>query len=163
MSPADVSAVYRSEPRAQRFWNFKLMAIEAAVGAAGFSALNATSGKSSALQAALGALICVAPLYLLLRELVGTRIDGKSISMPTQRVPWFPVIAFGRRTLAIEDVHRISVGIGWAGFQVVRITGAFGVDILVFQSRGQRRRFVKFLGRMRPDLPVYRSRSLPEA
>ena len=164
MSPADVSAAYRSErpDRAHRFWNWKLMAIEAVVAGVGFSVLNATTVKSPALQGVLGALVCVVALYLLLREFGGTRVDAKSISMPAQRVPWFPVIAFGRRTIALEEVQRISVGMGWGGFQVVRITGAFGVDILVFQSRSQRRRFVKFLVLMRPALPVYRSRSLPE-
>jgi hypothetical protein len=146
--------------RPKRFWNWKLIVVEAAVAFLGFHVFNATTIRKPQIPGILGVLIGVVFLWLLVRELYGIAIDSEVISIPTNRVQWFPLLAFGRRKLRAADVRSITVAQPWYGFQVAKIAGDFGSDLLVFQSRGQRRRFTSIAEQVCPKLVVYRSKTV---
>jgi hypothetical protein len=157
-TPAPVSKSLRT----RRFWNWKLAAIELAIALLGFYAFNETTVRKPTTPGILGVLVGVVALWLLSRELVGISINSEAISMPTNRIPWLPVLSFFRRTVSLSDVRRLTVSKPWSGFDVVRISGDFGSDMLVFPSKGQRRRFIALMESLCPGMVVYRSRSLPD-
>ena len=70
------------------------------------------------------------------------------------------VLLFWRRAVLLSDVRRLTVSAPWLGFEVVKISGDFGSDTLVFASKGQRRRFIAHIRRICPGVAVYRSQSL---
>ena len=144
----------------RRFRNWKTMAVELAVMLLGFYVFNVTTVRKPEIPGILGVLVGVVALWLLLRELPGISINSEAISMPTNRIPWLPVLSFWRRTVLLSDVRRLTVSAPWAGFEVVNISGDFGSDTLIFSSKRQRRRFSALIQSIRPGVTVYRSRSL---
>jgi hypothetical protein len=149
--------------RTKRFWNWKLIVVEAAIAFLGFYVFNATTIRRPQIPGILGVLIGVLFLWLLVREFYGIAIDSEAISFPTNRVRWFPLLSSGRRRIRAADVRSITVAQPWYGFQVAKIAGDFGSDLLVFQSRGQRRRFTSIAEQVCPRLVVYRSKTVYRA
>ena len=147
--------------RTKRFVNWKMIAIELAIALSGFYIFNETTARKPTLPGILGVLFGVIALWLLWRELAGISIHSDSISMPTNRIRVLPVLSFFRRTVSLSSVRRMTVSLPWCGFEVVRISGDFGSDVLVFSSKGQRRRFIAIVESLCPGVGVYRSRSLP--
>jgi hypothetical protein len=146
--------------KSRRFLNWKLIAIELAVAILGFYIFNATTVRKPVLLGVLGVLIGVVALWMALRELKGISINSEAISMPTNRIQALPVLSFSRRSVALSALRRLTVSPPWFRFEVVRISGDFGSDILVFSSRGQRQRFIAIVESLCPSVGVYRSRSL---
>ena len=141
--------------KTRRFRNWKAMAIKLAVVLLGFYVFNVTT-----ILGIFGGLVGVVALWLLLFELPGISIKSEAISMPTNRIPWMPVLSFGRRTVSLSDVRRLTVSAPWFGFEVVKISGDFGSDMLVFASKRQRRRFIAFIRSVRSGIAIFRSQSL---
>jgi len=132
-----------------------------AIAVFGFYVFNATTERKPVLAGILGVLVAVGALWMVLRELKGISINSEAISMPTKRSQWFPLLSFWRRTVALSEVRRLTVSPPWSGFEVVRISGDFGSDVLVFSSKAQRRRFIAIVESLSPGVGVYRSGSLP--
>jgi hypothetical protein len=147
--------------RPSRFWNWKLLAAEATVAICGFAMLNATTARGPKFAGALGALIGTVCLVLLIREMRGLVVSAELICLPTNHLTPIPILSFGRRKIRLAELRRMTVAPSWCGFQLIRISGDFGSDVLVFQSSGQRRRFTSVIQRMRPDVELFRSRSIP--
>jgi len=147
--------------RPSRFWNWKLLAAEAAIAICGFAMLNATTARNPKFAGVLGVLIGTVCLVLLLREMRGLVVGAELIILPTNRLTTIPILSFGRRRIRLAELRRMTVAPAWCGFQLIRISGDFGSDVLVFQSSGQRRRFTSLVQRLRPDVELFRSRSIP--
>ena len=141
--------------KTRRFRNWKTMAIKLAVVLLGFYVFNVTT-----IPGVFGGLVGVVVLWLLVFELPGISIKSEAISMPTNRIPWMPVLSFWRRTVSLSDVRRLTVSAPWFGFEVVKISGDFGSDMLVFSSKRQRRRFIALIRNICPGVAVYRSQFL---
>ena len=144
----------------KRFHNWKLIVAEATVAFLGFYVLNATTTRTPKFTGVLGALIGAVFLWLLIRELYGFAIDRQVISIPANRLVWFPVLSLGRRKICLADVRSITVGQPWYGFQVAKIAGDFGSDLLVFPTRAQRRRFTAIVEELAPHVAIYRSKTI---
>jgi len=80
------------------------MAIELAVGLLGFYVFNVTTVGKPEIPGILGGLVGVVALWLLLFELPGISIKSEAISMPTNRIPWMPVLSFWRRTVLLSEL-----------------------------------------------------------
>jgi hypothetical protein len=90
------------------------MAIELAVALLGFYVFNVTTVGKPEIPGILGVLVGVVALCLLLSELAGIAINSEAISMPTNRIPWIPVLSFWRWTVLLSDVRRLtSYGGNW--------------------------------------------------
>jgi hypothetical protein len=70
-----------------------------------------------------------------------------------------PFLSFRQRTVRLSEVRRLTRSARWFGFDVVKISGDFGWDLLIFASRGQRRRFIALIQGIYPEVGVYRIRS----
>jgi hypothetical protein len=141
--------------KTRRFRNWKTMAIKLAVVLLGFYVFNVTT-----IPGVFGGLVGVVVLWLLVFELPGISINSEAISMPTNRVPWIPVLSFWRRTVLLSEVRRLTVSAPWFGLEVVKVSGDFGSEMLVFASKGQRRPFIALIRSICPGIAVYRSQSL---
>ena len=139
--------------RAKRFWNWKMILLEASLCALGFELFNK---RAPNLIGLVGLFIGIFSLWHLVRELSGVAVDPKKISMPTGRISWLPIISWGRRSVSIEGVRECTVAPRWLGFEVLEIKGAFGGDVLVFPTRAQRRRFTNLIEKLNQDVVIYR-------
>ena len=144
--------------RAKRFWNWKTIVLEAGLCAIGFELFNKRAPSLIGLG---GFFIGIFTLWLLVRELYGVAVDPHHISMPTVRISWLPIIAWGRRSVSVEGVRECTVAPRWLGFEVLQIKGAFGGDVLVFPTRGQRRRFTNLIEKLNPNVVIYRQMPPP--
>ena len=142
-----------------RFRNWKLMAIELAVALLGFYVFIVTTTGNLAAPGIVGVIAGIGALWLFQRELLGISIDSQTLTMPTRQIPWMPAFSFRRRTVLLREVRRLTMSARWLGFEVVKISGDFGSDRLVFASRDQRRRFTALIQSICPGVAVYRSRS----
>jgi hypothetical protein len=140
----------------RRFRNWKAMAIDLALVLLGFY-FNVTTVRKPEILGILGVLVGVVALWGLLLELPGILIDSEAISLPTNRIPLVPVLSFWRRTVLLSDVRRLTVLAPWVGFEMVRLSGDFGSDILFFASKRQRWRFIALIRRICLGIAVYRS------
>jgi hypothetical protein len=156
-SPAGASSAGKS--RTKRFWNWKLIGIESVAAFLAFYAFNAGSARAPKIPSMLEVLVGAVLLWLLYREFFGVTINREEIAIPTNRVAWMPILSFGRRKIRLASLSRMTVAPAWYSFQIVRISGDFGSDVLVFQTRGQRRRFTSLIEKICPKVVVYRSRS----
>jgi hypothetical protein len=146
--------------KTRRFRNWKAMVVELTVAVLGFYVLYVTTVHKPEIPGVLAALVGIAALWLLLQELPGISINSEAISMPTNWIPWLPVLPFWRRTVLLSHVRRLTVSAPRFGLQVVKIAGDFGSDKLVFGSKGQRRRFITLIRSTSPGIAVYRTQSL---
>jgi hypothetical protein len=147
----------RGSVKMSRFRNWKMMGIELAVAVFGFCVFAVTTMISGPeIPGIVGVIVGIGPLWLFQRELSGILIDSKTLSIPS-RIRGMPVLSFRRRTVLLSDVHRLT-SVRWCGFEVVKISGDFGSDILIFASRDQRRRFTALVRSVCPDA-TYRVRS----
>jgi hypothetical protein len=150
---------------AGRFRNWKILAFELAVGLLGFcffSVIVATSTGSLMIAGIVCFIAGIAALSLFWCELLGISIDPETLTMPTRQIPSIPAISFRRRTVMLSEVRRLTLSARWFGFEVAKISGDFGWDILVFASRRQRRRFTALIQSICPGVAVYRIRSISE-
>jgi hypothetical protein len=91
------------------------------------------------------------------REFRGLSINGRGISFPRGRLARFPIVALGRKLeVGAAGLRELMVMEPWHGFQVVRMEGWFGSELLIFQSRDQRLRFMSAFEENCPNVPVCR-------
>jgi hypothetical protein len=150
---------------ARRFRNWKILAFELAVGLLGFcffSVIIATGTGGLMIAGIVFFIAGIAALSLFWCELLGISIDSETLTMPTRQIPSIPAISFRRRTVMLSEVRRLTLSARWFGFEVAKISGDFGWDILVFASRRQRRRFTALIQSICPGVAVYRIRLISE-
>jgi hypothetical protein len=141
--------------KTERFWNWKLIGLEIIVIAVGIYGFDGLNNGLLRVVALIGALFS---LGLLFREFRGLSIGAQIISLPSGRSAAFPVLFRGRRKIAIETLRELTVSDRWHGFEIVTIQGGFGSEVLVFQSRGQRLRFMGAVEKIRPDVQMFRKK-----
>jgi len=145
-------------PKTKRFWNWKLIGVElfvvavgVAVGAYGFLA------QAPRLPVMAGFAIGVLGIWLLSREFQGLAINAQVISFPSARLERLPIVALGRRLRSSPgSLQELTVAHPWFGFQIVYIRGDFGTEMLVFQSRDQRLRFMGVVEEICPNIRMFR-------
>lgn len=149
------SAAQPSGRKTKRFWNWKLISAEfilAAVGIAGFIFLRPRIEQLGGLG------LGILGLWLLSREILGLAINGQVLAFPTGRLPWLPILSLGRRVrIKPSSLRELTVVNPWYGFQVVEIQGGFETELLVFQTRGQRLRFMSVVEGICPDVQMFRT------
>jgi hypothetical protein len=143
----------------QRFRNWKIMAIELAVAVFALCVFGVTTVGSPTTPGIICIIAGIGALGLFRRELSGILIDSKTLSMPTRRIRWMPFLSFRRRKVLLSEVRRLTRLARWFGFDVVKINGAFGWELLIFASPGQRRRFTMLIQSICPGVAVYQIRS----
>jgi hypothetical protein len=142
-----------------RFRNWKMMAFELAVALLGFGAFAvATIGNGSPLGIVC-AMAGIGALWLFQCELLGISIDSRTLTIPSKQIPWMPALSFRRRRVLLSEVRRLTLSPRRAGFEVAKISGGFGWNLLVFASTDQRRRFIALFESLCPGVEVYRIRS----
>ena len=141
--------------KTERFWNWKLIVLEIIVIAVGIYGFDGLNNGLLRVVALIGALFS---LGLLFREFRGLSIGAQIISLPSGRSAAFPVLFRGRRKIAIETLRELTVSDRWYGFEIVTIQGGFGSEVLMFQSRGQRLRFMGAVEKIRPDVQMFRKK-----
>jgi hypothetical protein len=143
--------------KTERFRNWKLIGLEiAAAGIAVFVFVAWEPGLLGWAGLAAGILI----VWPLSRELRGLTISGRGMSFPRGRLARFPILSLGRQfRTGTAGLRELIVIEPWYGFQVVEIEGWFGSELLVFQSRAQRRRFMIAFDEICPDVPIRKARS----
>jgi hypothetical protein len=140
-------------PRTERFRNWKLIGVEVILTAfALYLFLDWTPDWPGWAGLAAGILI----VFFLSREILGLSIDSRGISFPRGRLARFPILSIGRKLEAGADIRELMVMEPWHGFQVVRMEGWFGAELLVFQSRDQRLRFMSAFEEICPNVPIRR-------
>jgi hypothetical protein len=140
-------------PRTKRFWNWKLIVVEIIVTVLGGIAFLT---QAQGVPGIVGLLVGLLGLGLLSREYRGIAVNAQKISMPTGWLRALPIIHLGRRKVHPGSVRELTVRRLWYSFQIVQIKGDFGSEVLVFQSRGQRLRFMKTLEKINPNVQMYR-------
>lgn len=158
---SDVSASAPTEPprrsKTKRFWNWKLIGIEFLMAVAGVGAFFVLGGRPSRLT---GLGLGILGVWLLTREIRGLAINSQMISLQTGRPRRLPILALGRRVrINPASLQELTVTKSWYSFQVVQIQGGFGSELLVFQSRGQRLRFMRIVEELCPDVEMFRRAS----
>jgi hypothetical protein len=99
-------------------------------------------------------------VWPLSREFLGIAIDSRGISLPRGRLTRFPIVALGLRLeTGAAPLRELMVMEPWYGFQVVEVEGWFGSEVLVFQNRAQRLRFMSAFEETYPSVPIYRRRA----
>jgi hypothetical protein len=141
----------------QRFRNWKMMAIELAIAVFGFYVFAVTTVGSPTTPGIVCIISGIGALWLFRRELSGISIDSKTLSMPNRRIRGMPFLSFRQRTVRLSEVRRLT-RLRWFGFDVVKISGDFGWDLLIFASCGQRRRFIALIQSIFPEVATYRIR-----
>jgi hypothetical protein len=143
--------------KTERFRNWKLIGIEViatALAVCGFLAW--APGFPGWAGLAAGILI-VLPLS---QEFRGLTISSRGMSFPRGRLARFPILSLGRQLkIGTAGLRGLTVMERWHGFQVVEIDGWFGLELLVFQSRSQRRRFMGAFEEICPDVPIRKARA----
>jgi hypothetical protein len=93
-------------------------------------------------------------LWLLSREIRGLAINDRVFALPTGRRWWLPILPLGRRVkIKPGSLRELTVMSPWYGFQLVEIGDGFRTELLLFQSRGQRLRFMSVVEEICPDVP----------
>jgi hypothetical protein len=147
-------------PRTKRFWNWKLISLELLVTAmAGYAFLT----RAPKFPGMAGFVVGLLGLWLLSREYRGIAVNAKMISLPTGRLRALPIVYSGRRKVHPDSVRELTVTAPWYSFQIVHIQGDFGSEVLIFQSRGQRRRFMNIIEKICPNVQMYRKIPPPPA
>jgi len=139
--------------KTKRFWNWKLIALEIVITAGGVYGFLTRAPRFPGM---VGFLIGLLGLWLLSREARGLAINAGMISLPSGRFLQLPILARGRRKISTDSVRELTVTQSWYTFQLVQIQGVFGSEVLIFQSRGQRLRFMNVMEKIRPDVQMYR-------
>jgi hypothetical protein len=140
--------------RIERFLNWKLIGVEVVAAALALYLFLAWAPEFPG-WAGLAAGVLI--VFFLSREVPGLSIDSRGISFPRGRLQRFPVLSFGRKLEAgAGGIRELMVMEPWHGFEVVRMEGWFGVELLVFQSRDQRVRFMSTFEEICPDVPIRR-------
>jgi hypothetical protein len=140
--------------KTERFRNWTLIGLEIIVTAlAALAFLAWEPGLPGWVGLAAGLLI----VWPLSREFLGVAIGSRGISLPRGRLTKFPIVSLGRRLeTGATPLRELMVMEPWYGFQVVEIEGWFGSEVLVFQSRAQRLRFMSAFEKTYPTVPIYR-------
>src|SRR5271154_4760221 len=155
----DESDVQSSEPapsartKTKRFWNWKLIGIEIIVIAL---AIYAFLRWAPRLPGMAGFAMALLGVWLLSREFRGLSINSKVISLPSGRLGALPILSLKRRKVHPDALRELTVTPPWYSFQIVHIQGEFGSELLVFQSRGQRLRFMNAVEKICPSVQMYR-------
>jgi hypothetical protein len=144
--------------KTQRFRNWKLIVFEIVVTALAASSFLAWEPGLLGWVGLVAGILIVWPLS---RESIGLAINSRGVSLPRGRLARFPILALGRglETGTAGLHHKLMVMAPWYGFQVVEIQGWFGSELLVFQSRVQRRRFVSAFEEICPDVSITKTRT----
>jgi hypothetical protein len=153
--PASVSS--RATAPAEGFRNWKLIGVEIIASAL---ALYAFLGWAPELLGWVG-LVAAVPIVLSLgRELGGVAINDRGLSFLRGRPAGFPILPLGRRLeVGAAGLRELRVMEPWHRIEVVRIEGWFGAELLVFQSRAQRVRFMSVFQKTYPDVPIYKAKT----
>jgi hypothetical protein len=151
-TPAGAQAPKRS--RIKRSFNWKLIGVEFIGGGLGFYAFVTRAPRLPGFAGVVIGAIC---LWLVYRECRGLTIKKQTLFTPTDRLRWLPILSFGRTEIPLDAVQELTVTSPWLGFEVVQITGDVVSEVLVFQSRGQRRRFMAALEESYPDIQMFRT------
>ena len=158
LPPTASSRTTAPAPRkSQRFRNWKLIGFEIIVTALAASAFLAWEPGLLGWVGLVAGILLVWPLS---REFIGLAITSRGVSLPCGRLARFPILAL-RRGLETGTAGPPNLMImrPWYGFQVVVIEGWFGSELLVFQSRAQRRRFVSAFEEICPDVSITKARA----
>ena len=145
-------------PKSRRFWNWKLIGGEIILTALGVYLF---LGQAPRLPGMAGLLVGVLGVWLLLSEFRGFAVAPKAISFPS-RFEKLPILSFRRISVTPASVRELTVMQTWFSFQLVEIYGAFGSELLLFQSRGQRLRFTSAVEAICPNAHVYRKKPPPK-
>jgi hypothetical protein len=147
-------------PRTKRFWNWKLIGVKFIVTVLGGVAFLT---RAPTLPGMAGLVVGVLGLGLLGREYRGIAVNAQMISLPTGWLRALPIIHLGRRKIHPGSVRELTVTRPWYSFQIVQIKGDFGSEVLKFQSRRQRLRFMKALEKINPNVQMYRKNAAAAA
>jgi hypothetical protein len=154
-SSAPAEPAKSARPRTKRFWNWKLIGLEfivVAVGSYGFDFLH------NRLLQVVALLVALFGLWLLVREFRGLSVGAQIISLPSGRSAAFPLLSRGRRKVAIDALRELTVMDRWYSFEIATIQGSFGSEVLIFQTRGQRLRFMSAVEKVRPNVQMFRQK-----
>lgn len=162
--PSASAAAASGSLNAGRFRNWKILAIELAFALLGFSffSITVTTTGSPVIAGIVCFIAGIGALWLFRCDLLGISIDSETLTMPKRQIPSMPAFSFRRRTVMLSEVRRLTLSARWIGFEVVKISGDFGWDILVFASRRQRRRFTALVQSICPGVAVYRIRPISD-
>src|SRR5271163_4007904 len=142
--------------KTKRFWNWKLIGIEIIVIALAIYAFLRWAPRLSGM---VGLAVALLGVWLLTREFRGLSINSKVISLPSGRLGALPILSLGRRKVHPDGLRELTVTPPWYSFQIVHIQGDFGSELLVFQSRSQRVRFMSAVLEFRPEVQMFRTGS----
>jgi hypothetical protein len=149
------SAAQPARRRTKRFWHWKLICAEfivATTGIGGFIILVPWIERLAGLG------VGILGLWLLSREIRGLAINDRVFALPTGRRAWLPILPLGRRVkIKPASLRELTVMSPWYGFQVVEIRGGFRTELLLFQTRGQRLRFMSVVEEISPDVQMFRA------
>jgi hypothetical protein len=163
MNNPDVSSPLPAAParvRTKRFWNWKLIGLECVVVVAGIYGFD--SGLHNRLMRVVALIVALIGFCLFIREFRGLSIGAQILSVPSGRSAIFPVLFRGRRKIPIGTLRELTVSDPWYSFEIVTIQGGFGSEVLIFQSRGQRLRFMSAVEKIRPDVQMFRKKPPPQ-
>ena len=150
------SAPAPAPPRSRRFWNWKLISSDIILTALGVYLFVAQAPRLSGMA---GLVVGVLGIWLLLSEFRGIAVAAKAISFPS-RFAKLPILSLQRMSISPASVRELTVLDPWLSFEMVEIYGGFGTELLLFQSRGQRRQFTSAVGEICPSVPLYRKSRL---
>ena len=149
-----------TRPKTKRFWNWKLICLEFIVVAVGIYEFDGVHGSMVRVGALLVSLFGI---WCLIREIRGLSIGPETISFPSGRLAAFPLLSRGRRKIAVDNLRELTVTDPWCSFQIVSIQGGFGSEMLLFQTRGQRLRFMSAVEKISPNVKMFRQKPPPQA
>jgi hypothetical protein len=146
-----------AQKKTERFRNWKLIGLE--IIAAALASYLFVAWQSEWLGW-IGLVVGILIVLPLSREFRGVAISRRVISLPRGRIARFPILPLRRRLeTGTADLRELMVMESWHGFQVVKIEGPFGSELLLFQSRGQRRRFMSAFAGICPNVSITRKRA----
>jgi hypothetical protein len=151
---ASTRATAPAPVRTERFWNWKLIVVEII---ATVLAIYLFMAWAPELLGWVGLIAGILVVFLLFREFPGLSINDRGISFPRGRLARFPILPLGRKLEVGEGgIRELMVMQPWHGFEVVKMEGWFGAELLVFQSRNQRLRFMRAFEKICPSVPICR-------
>jgi hypothetical protein len=150
--PASSAPMARAPLEAERFRNWKLIGAEIIAAAVAIYLFVAWAPEAPG-WAGLAAAVSI--VLLLIREFRGISINSRGISFQRGRLERFPILSLGRELeVGAGGIRELMVMRPWRGFQLVQLEGWFGAELLVFQSRDQRRRFMTAFEKICPNVPI---------
>lgn len=154
-SAQPASAAQPARRRTKRFWNWKLICAEFIVATAGIGGFIVLVPRIERLG---GLGVGILSLWLLSREIRGLAINDRVFALPTGRRWWLPILPLGRRVkIKPGSLRELTVMSPWYGFQLVEIGDGFRTELLLFQTRGQRLRFMSVVEEICPDVQMFRA------